>query len=297
MSIIDSVVVGSGPAGYSAAIYIARAGYDVKVIEGDTPGGLLITTDVIDNYLGFQNIKGIDLANTFKNHVESIGEKVSFTTGVVKTITKRLDNVFEIVLKDNSVLLSRSVVWAAGSTPRKLGVVGEDLNGVSYCATCDGIFFSDENVVIIGGGDTALEDALYLSNITKKVTVIVRKNKFRGNEVLANKLSQVPNVEIMFEKEVSKINDDGSGNISSVTLNTGEELDVSGVFIAIGQDPNTKEVIDNVTLYDNGFIKKSNTVGFFVAGDVCDPDYRQVIIAAGDGAKTGINVSKFLVTS
>lgn len=290
--IYDVLIVGSGPAGLNAAIYSRRAGLSTVVIEGDTVGGLLTTTEHIENYLGFPDVTGMELALVFQEHAEKF--KPVFKSGSVKTIVKNKDCSFLTVLESKETILSRSIIYAAGSTPKKLGVPGENSSGVSYCATCDGMFMSNENVLVVGGGESAVEEALYMSKLANHVTVLVRGNEWRATLPAVKKLSELSNVTVRMNTEVTKIVNDSNGNVVAVETNSGETLNVTGVFIAIGQQPNSHAADGNTVLFDDGFIKHSKTPGFFVAGDIGDPKYRQVIIAAGSGAKAAIDATEYL---
>lgn len=287
----DTVIVGSGPAGLSAAVYVTRAGFSALIVQGESPGGLLTSTEQIDNYLGMYGATGMDMANSFQEHATKFGAETVFSN-VVRIV--KTDSVFVTVLDDGSNILSRSVIFAAGSTPRKLGVPGEDLNGVSYCATCDGMFFAGEEVAVVGGGETAVEEALYLSQIASIVDVFVRSD-WRASEPAVNNLLAQKNVVIHFGENITEIVGDNEG-VSSIKTDLGKTYSVKGIFVAIGQSPNCETASDHVVLYENGFIKKSLVPGFFVCGDISNPEYRQVIIAAGDGAKAGIDNTKFLLT-
>lgn len=288
---IDVVIVGSGPAGLSAAVYTGRAGLSTSIIAGDTPGGLLTTTEQIDNYLGMFGVSGVDMAETFMEHAKTFGAEI-FTENV-STIS-RSGKIFETMLTDGRKIESKAVIFAAGSTPRHLGIEGENLSGVSYCATCDGLFYEDEDVVVVGGGDAAVEDALYLSNICHHVYVLVRRNVWRASPTSVELLKKAENVTVRMEENIQKIEGE-DGLVTHVTTNSGHTIKVSGVFIACGQTPNSSLAESYSLLFANGFIKDSKTEGFFVAGDIHDPNHRQVVIAAGDGARAGIDATHFLL--
>lgn len=290
----DVVVVGSGPAGLSAALYTSRAGLPTSVVKGLTAGGLVTSTEEIDNYLGMPGVSGIDMSEKFLGHSQMFGAQM--VDGIVSKIVKRDDSVFEIHLSDTSeVLLSRSVVFASGSEPRKLSVLGSELSGVSYCATCDGMFFADENVAVVGGGESAVEEASYLANLCSRVDVFVRSS-WRASKPAVERLETLSNVFVHEGVNVAEIKDNGSREVSGVTGTDGVTYPVSGVFVAVGQIPNSHAADGNVELYSDGFIHKSTTEGFFVAGDVSDPDFRQVAVAVGSGAKAGISATRFILS-
>lgn len=293
----DVIIVGAGPAGLSAAVYASRAGLSTVIIPGETAGGLLTTTEKIDNYLGLFGSTGEDMAENFLKHAQEFGASFQEAQTVV-SITKK-DDVFSVKTDFDQEYFAKSVVYAAGSTPRKLGVNGEDTSGVSYCATCDGIFFEDEDVIVVGGGETAAEDALYLSGIAKSVTVLVR-SFWRATQPAVDKLESQENVNILSNISVSEILEK-DGEIESVKAVEADGTEViipaNGVFVAVGQIPQSHIAHDNdfVSVYENGFIRSSHTDGFFVAGDVSDPDYRQVAVAVGSGAVAGIDATKFII--
>ena len=293
-NIKDVVVVGSGPAGLSAALYTSRAGLSTSVVKGLTAGGLVTSTEEIDNYLGMPGVSGMDMSEKFLEHSQMFGAQM--IDGIVSKIVKRDDSVFETCLSDtDEPLLSKAVVFAAGSEPRKLDVLGSELSGVSYCATCDGMFFADENVAVVGGGESAVEEASYLANLCSNVDVFVRSS-WRASKPAVDKLETLANVFVHEGVNVAEIQDSGSGEVSGVVGTDGVTYPVSGVFVAVGQIPNSHAAGENVELYSDGFIHKSTTEGFFVAGDVSDPDFRQVAVAVGSGAKAGISATRFILS-
>lgn len=289
---LDVVIVGSGPAGLSAAIYASRAGLSTKVISGDTKGGLLTTTEQVDNYLGLFGTTGNDMADIFLEHSQKFGAEI--VSDIVREINVLPDGHFQILTDKDEAMYSKTVVYTAGSTPRKLEVPGEDLDGISYCATCDGDFYSDEPVIVVGGGETAAEDALYLSQMCKTVDVLVR-SEWRATDPAVNKLEEQSNVTIHKGVNVQEIL--GEDEVSGVLLNNGTVLDANGVFIAVGQLPNSDQARKHTLLDQDGFIEHSNINGFFVAGDITNPEYRQVAVAVGDGAKAGIDATRYVLNS
>lgn len=286
----DVLVIGSGPAGLSAAVYARRAGMSVLVLEGETAGGLVSTTDTIGNYLGIPDSSGMEMAEMFRSHASSLGAELMPEEAL--SITKSGEGVFSTATRTGTIE-SGAVVYAAGSKPRKLGVEGEDLPGVSYCAICDGMFFADEPVVVVGGGETAVEEALFMAQLASSVDVLVRGDSWKASEPAVKKLMEQNNVGIRMETSITSIN--GEEGVTGVHLNTGDELTVSGVFIAVGQTPSSAVGAPHCTLYEDGFIKHSETEGFFLAGDIANPDYRQIAVAVGDGAKAGIDAAKYLL--
>lgn len=291
--VLDVAIIGSGPAGLSAAVYSSRAGLSTLIYIGKTKGGLLTTTEKVDNYLGLYDSTGMDLAENFLEHSTKFGAET--TSATVESIHVDSDNIFHIIDEKNQETLAKAVIYAAGSNPRKLGVKGEDLESVSYCANCDGFFFEDEKVVVVGGGETAAEDALYLSNICESVDVLVRSS-WRATEPAVHKLEEQDNVTIHVGVNVSEILEK-DGDVSGVLLDNGETVESHAVFVAVGQEPNSQVAERHASLYEDGFIRCSNVDGFFIAGDIQDPDYRQVIIAAGDGAKAGIDATRYVLNN
>lgn len=287
---LDVVIVGSGPAGLSAAIYASRAGLSTKVISGDTKGGLLTTTEQVDNYLGLFGTTGNDMADIFLEHSQKFGAEI--VSGTVREINVLPDGYFQILTDKDEAMYSKTVVYTAGSTPRKLEVPGEDLDGISYCATCDGDFYADEPVIVVGGGETAAEDALYLSQMCKTVDVLVR-SEWRATDPAVNKLEEQSNVTIHKGVHVQEVL--GEDEVSGVLLNNGEELLANGLFIAVGQLPNSEQAKKHTLLDQDGFIEHSSVNGFFIAGDITNPDYRQVAVAVGDGAKAGIDATRYVL--
>jgi thioredoxin reductase (NADPH) len=295
--LIDVLIIGSGPAGLSAAIYTTRAGLSTTVFEGELAGGLVTTTERIDNYLGMPETLGTDMAETFRNHARSFGANlltIEIDSIQIVEATDSVERHFLTTTKRNETVPSRSVIFAAGSTPRKLGAKGENLSGVSYCAICDGLFFSGDAVAVVGGGESAVEEALYLAQIASSVDVLVRGSEWRASAAAVARLEAHPAVTIHMSTSVDEIV--GDSEVDSIKLSNGSELEVQGVFISIGQDPNSSTAGDNVTLYADGFIEKSDVEGFFVAGDISTPEYRQVVIAAGEGAKAGIDATTYLLS-
>ncbi len=299
----DTVIVGSGPAGLTAGIYAKRAGLEALIIE-NTPvgGGQIATTDRVDNYPGLLGINGMELGMKFREHAEKLG--CEFKDGQVVSVD---DRVSSKVVKQESgeEIETKTVILALGADHSKLGVPGEDElrgKGVSYCATCDGAFFRGKEVAVIGGGDVALGDAIYLSKFVKKVYLIHRRDQFRGAKSLADEAASKENVTFLYDTVVTNIN--GSENVTGVeTLNkkTGEKgtLAVNGVFIAVGTTPNANGISGLPETDEKGYIKAgedcvTSIPGVFVAGDLRTKKLRQVITAAADGANAITSVQDFL---
>lgn len=299
----DTVIVGSGPAGLTAGIYAKRAGLEALIIE-NTPvgGGQIATTDRVDNYPGLLGINGMELGMKFREHAEKLG--CEFKDGQVVSVDDRVSSKV-VKLENGEEIETKTVILALGADHSKLGVPGEDElrgKGVSYCATCDGAFFRGKEVAVIGGGDVALGDAIYLSKFVKKVYLIHRRDQFRGAKSLADEAASKENVTFLYDTVVTNIN--GSENVTGVeTLNkkTGEKgtLAVNGVFIAVGTTPNANGISGLPETDEKGYIKAgedcvTSIPGVFVAGDLRTKKLRQVITAAADGANAITSVQDFL---
>ena len=289
----DLIIVGSGPAGLSAAVYAQRAKLDQVVIEKEMfSGGQIVTTDRVDNYLGLYGESGYDLAVKFREHADKLG--VTFMEDEVAKINDK-GEYKEVYLISGKVIETKALLIATGANHRKLKVIGEkELTGagVSYCATCDGAFFKGKNVAVAGGGDVALEDALYLSNLCEKVYLIHRREELRATKEIQQKVMSKDNIEFMPFYEIKEIN--GENKVENILIcqnQTGENvnLDVSGVFIAIGMEPQSEFLNGVVELDKAGYIKagedcRTSAPGIYAAGDVRTKDLRQIITAVSDGA-------------
>ena len=299
----DTVIVGSGPAGLTAGIYAKRAGLEAIIIE-NTPvgGGQIATTDRVDNYPGLLGINGMELGMKFREHAEKLGCEVK--DGQVVSVDDRVSSKV-VKLESGEEIETKTVILALGADHSRLGVPGEDElrgKGVSYCATCDGAFFRGKEVAVIGGGDVALGDAIYLSKFVKKVYLIHRRDQFRGAKSLADEAASKENVTFLYDTVVTNIN--GSEKVTGVeTLNkkTGEKgtLAVDGVFIAVGTTPNANGISGLPETDEKGYIKAgedcaTSIPGIFAAGDLRTKKLRQVITAAADGANAVTSVQDFL---
>lgn len=300
--IYDVIIVGSGPAGITAGIYAKRAGLSTIVLEGSfIKGGQIVNTQEIDNYPGLPGVGGIELAEKMRLHLEQQG--VEIKRGKVIKISQQ-DNL-KMVHTKKTDYCGKTVVLASGTTRRTLDVPGEEEflgSGVSYCATCDGAFFKEKTVAVIGGGDVAIEDADILSGICKKVYVIHRRAELRAAKVLQDSLYKKDNVEFCWNQKVTQIGGELQVQwLKTENLISGEckTLDVDGVFIAIGSVPNTEYLKDIIHLDSSGYIVagedgKTNIPGIFAAGDVRTKDLRQIITSAADGANCIYSVESYL---
>jgi len=286
----DIGIVGCGTAGMTAAIYGRRAGMDVAVFEGNTYGGQIVVTPEVENYPGFEKISGFDLADSMFKQANELGAKMVFDQ--INKVRKT-DTGFSLE-GDFGTYEARTVIIATGATNRHLGIEGEERltgRGISYCATCDGSFFKDKVTAVAGGGNTAVEDALYLAGLCTKVYLIHRRDEFRAEEALISKARQTPNIEILTPYVTETL--EGDDKLSSVTVKNVSDgslkkIDVDGLFVAIGQVPATSAVAELVEI-EGGYVKAgedcvTSCPGVFVAGDVRTKHVRQLTTAASDGA-------------
>ena len=285
MNEYDIVIIGGGPAGLTAAIYALRADKKVLVLESKACGGRIVGARDIQNYPGMMGISGYELAKKMQAQVEELGGEIKYERAMgIKD---------KVVCTDGGEYKARAIILATGAENKKLGVYGEDQfvgKGVSYCATCDGNLYKGKNVAVIGGGNTALEDAIYLAGIAKKVYVIHRRSEFRGDKTDVEKVKALSNVELVMSANVREIV--GEDKVSGIVIDVnGEEktLDVEGVFFAIGYEPQAGEFADSVELDSDGYIKTEDGVhtsveGIYVAGDARKKDLKQLVTAMSDGA-------------
>lgn len=304
-TIHDVVIIGSGPAGYTAAIYTARAKLHPIVLAGSvTAGGDLMNTTEVENYPGFTDgIMGPELMATMQAQAERFGADVRYEDAVKVALDGEIK---EVTVEGGRILRARSVILATGSAYRELGLEDEKRlsgHGVSWCATCDGFFFKGQNIAVVGGGDSAIEEATFLTKFADKVTLIHRRDEFRASEIMQQKAFDDPKIEILWNKQVVGIS--GESKVEELTLEdtvTGENssLSVTGLFIAIGSDPRTDLFKDQLELTNAGTVavqgrsSKTSIAGVFAAGDVLDPTYRQAITAAGSGCVAAIDVEHYL---
>ena len=302
----DVVIVGSGPAGYTAAIYAARAQLNPVILAGSvTAGGALMNTTEVENYPGFiEGIMGPELMNQMQEQAERFGAEIRYEDvtaleleGDVKRITTS-DDVYE----------ARTVIISTGSEYRHLGIDGEERlsgHGVSYCATCDGFFFKDQDIVVVGGGDSAMEEATFLTRFARSVTVVHRRDELRASAVMAKRAQEDPKISFAWNSRVVELH--GEDSLTGVTLEdtvTGErrQIEATGLFVAIGQVPRSELVADVLELDEAGYIKVevpsqcTRIPGVFACGDVADPTYQQAITAAGSGCRAALDAEHYLTT-
>lgn len=298
------VIIGSGPSGYTAGIYASRAGLEPVLFTGSQQGGQLMDTNDVDNFPGYPDgVNGAQMMEDLKNQSLRFGAdirqemvtNVDFS-GDVKVLT--IDNKYKVTAK--------SVIISTGASAKWLDIDSEteyrQKGGVSACATCDGFFFQGEDVIVVGGGDTALEEATFLANMCKTITVLVRGDKMRGSKIMQDKAISRENINILYNTSIEEIKGDNSG-VTNVDLNTDGEIsnmEVKGIFIAIGHKPNTDIFKEYINMDENGYIirepfsTKTNVEGVFVAGDVADTVYRQAITAAGSGCMSALDAERYL---
>ena len=298
----DVIIIGSGPAGYTAGIYTARAKRDTLIISGILPGGQLMLTTEVENYPGFESpIFGPELMAIMRKQTERMGATI-IDDEVVNVDFKR--KPFK-VLTPSEEYESDAVIICTGANPRKIGAKGEQEfggKGVSYCATCDGPFFRNQDILVTGGGDTAVEEAMFLTKFGKSVHVVHRRDKLRASKVLQERAFENPKVKFHWNKVVEEITGKEKVNqviIRDVTTNEKQALDVGALFVAIGHEPNTKLFKGQIELDEQGYIvlkeqTKTSVEGVFAAGDAHDHRYRQAVTAAGYGCMAGIDVDKYL---
>ncbi len=298
----DLIIIGAGPAGLSAAVYAARAELDFIVIEGSMmQGGQVLTTYDVDNYLGLPGIGGFDMGMKFAEHAKKLG--VTFVTENV--ISMEIQRNVKSVKTDKNTYESKTIIIATGAVHKKAGIPGEAEftgKGVSYCATCDGAFFKNKVTAVVGGGDVAVEDALYLSRMCGKVYLIHRRDEFRAAKSLVKKARETDNIEFVLDSVVEKI--DGENKVRSINIRskkgaTIKTLEVDGVFFAVGMQPVTAFVYKNIEMNEAGYIIAgedcaTNIPGVYAAGDIRTKQLRQIITAAADGANAVTSVEKYI---
>ena len=301
----DVVIVGSGPAGYTAAIYAARAGLAPLVVAGSvTAGGALMNTTDVENFPGFpEGIMGPDLMENLQAQAERFGAEVLWDDATELRLTEPVKTV---VLSDGTEVTARAVILATGSAYRELGLEDEKRlsgRGVSWCATCDGFFFREQAVAVVGGGDSAMEEATFLTRFASKVYVIHRRDELRASKIMADRAMADPKIEFVWSSEVVDIH--GEDKVTGLTLRstvdgTERELDVQGLFVAIGHVPRSELLAGQVDVDDEGYVlvegrsQRTNVPGVFACGDLVDHTYRQAITAAGTGCAAALDAQHYL---
>ena len=306
-NILDCVIVGSGPSGYTAAIYAARADLKPELYTGLEPGGQLTTTTEVENFPGYPNgITGPEMMMDLQKQAERFETKVHYEMITKVEFSKEVGGVHKLWAGEKEIL-AKTVIISTGATAKYLGLEDEKKysgGGVSACATCDGFFYRGKDVIVVGAGDTAAEEATYLSKLCNKVTMLVRKDHFRASKAMIHKVKNTPNIEVKFNHELIAIEGENSLVERAVVINNQTQetskINVHGIFIAIGHKPNTDVCAGQITLDENGYIitegksSKTNLPGVFAAGDVQDHIYRQAITAAGSGCMAAIDAERYL---
>jgi thioredoxin reductase (NADPH) len=304
---IKCLIIGSGPAGYTAAIYAARADLKPVMYTGMQMGGQLTTTTEVDNFPGYPNgTDGTAMMEDLKNQAERFGTEVRFGLVTSVELNEEAGGIHKVTVDETLQLEAQTIIIATGATAKYLGLESEQRligGGVSACATCDGFFYKGQDVIVVGAGDTAAEEATYLANICRKVTMVVRKDYMRASKAMQHRVNRTPNLEIMYNTELEEVLGDNVVEGVRVFNNiTGDkqELDVTGVFIAIGHTPNTQIFKNVIDMDDTGYIytpgksTKTNIPGVFAAGDVQDKEYRQAVTAAGTGCMAALDAERYL---
>lgn len=302
MATENVIVIGTGPAGLTAALYTARAGLDPLAIDGMQPGGQLTTTTEVENYPGFvEGLDGTDLVTRMRQQAERFGARY-----VMDEVTASdLSGIpLKVTLSGGDVLEARTLIIASGAAARYLGLESEQRligRGVSGCATCDGAFYRNQKVAVVGGGDTAMEDALFLSRLCERVTVIHRRDQFRASQIMGDRVKANEKIDILWNTvpdEVLGENEVTGLRVKNVKTGALSELDVSGLFVAIGHTPNTAPFDGQLEVDAQGFIvtdrTRTSVPGVYAAGDVQDPAYKQAVTAAGTGCMAALEVERYL---
>jgi len=307
MEKIKCLIIGAGPAGYTAAIYAARAEMKPVMYVGPQPGGQLMITNEVENFPGYpEGVMGPQMMEDIKKQAERFGTDVRYGTCTDIDVNER---PFKVTIDAETTVLAETVIIATGASAKWLGIESEQrLNGkgVSACAVCDGFFFRGQEVAIVGAGDTACEEAHYLSKLCKKVHLLVRRHEFRASKIMQSRVEHTPNIEIHYNTEVDEVlGDEGVNGIRVKNNQTGElsEIAVTGLFVAIGHEPNTAFLKGKVNLDEQGYIltvpgtTTTNVPGLFASGDAQDKIYRQAVTAAGSGCMAALEAERFLAAA
>lgn len=304
---MNTIIIGSGPAGYTAAIYAARADLNPIIYTGLEPGGQLTTTTEVDNFPGYPNgVDGPTMMNELKEQAERFGTKVEIDFISKVDFSKEKGGIHKLYTQNGDEIRSKTVIISTGASAKYLGLPSEKRligGGVSACAVCDGFFYKNQDVAIVGGGDTAIEEATYLAKICSKVSMLVRKDHFRASKAMQNRLANFDNIEVLFNHEIEEVIGESVVEGIKIKNNLNSEVSVikiTGLFIAIGHTPNTDIFKGLVEMDDSGYIitdktsTKTNIHGVFAAGDVQDKDYRQAVTAAGTGCMAALDAERYL---
>ena len=301
---VKCLIIGSGPAGYTAAIYAARANISPVMYEGLQPGGQLTTTTEVDNFPGYpEGVTGPALMEDLKNQATRFGTDVRYGLATKADFS---GDIKKITIDDKKIIEAETVIIATGATARYLGLESEEKfkgMGVSACATCDGFFYKGKDVAVVGGGDTAAEEATYLAGLCKKVYLIVRRDEMRASKTMQDRVANTENIEILWESQTKEIVGNHMGVIGAIVSHkngTDRTIDIDGFFVAIGHKPNSDIFADSIDVDSVGYIKtipgtsKTNMEGVFACGDIQDSSYRQAITAAGSGCMAALDAERYL---
>ena len=306
---LKTLIVGSGPAGYTAAIYAARADLQPVLYTGMEPGGQLTTTTEVDNFPGYPDgVDGPAMMVDLQKQAERFGTEVHIGMATAVELSNEVGGTHKVTIDNNNVLETKTIIIATGASAKYLGRPSEQRlrgGGVSACAVCDGFFYKGQEVAIVGGGDTAAEEATYLANICKKVTMLVRKDHMRASKAMQHRVTAKENIDLRYNSEIDEVLGDqvveGLRIVNNQTLEK-EEIPITGLFIAIGHKPNTDIFKDQLDMDDAGYLitdgksTKTNLPGVFASGDVQDKEYRQAVTAAGTGCMAALDAERYLAT-
>jgi thioredoxin reductase (NADPH) len=306
---IKTLIIGSGPAGYTAAIYAARADLKPVVYTGLEPGGQLTTTTEVDNFPGYpEGVDGPTMMVQLQQQAERFGTDVRIGMATAVEFSKVVGGLHRVTIDDNKEVIAETVIISTGATAKYLGLPSEQRlrgGGVSACAVCDGFFYKGQDVAIVGGGDTAAEEATYLANICKNVTMLVRKDRMRASKAMQHRVTSTPNIDLRYNTEIDEVlGDMVVEGLRMVNNQTGEkeEISITGLFIAIGHKPNTDIFKGQLDMDEAGYLitegksTKTNIPGVFASGDVQDKEYRQAVTAAGTGCMAALDAERYLAT-
>ena len=309
MKIIECAIIGSGPAGYTAAIYASRANLKPVLIQGTQPGGQLTTTNDVENYPGYPNgITGPKMMEDFQKQAERFGTQVIFGTVTKVELAKEKGAIHKLIIDNKEEILTKTVIISTGASAKYLGLPSEQKfmgSGVSACAVCDGFFFKNQDVVVVGGGDSAAEEATYLANLCNKVYLLVRSDKMRASKIMQKRAFDTKNLEILFNHETVEVIGDKTVNqikVKDTKLNQEKFIKATGFFLAIGHNPNTEIFKNQLDMDEVGYLitkpdsSLTNVPGVFASGDAQDSIYRQAITAAGSGCMAALDAERYLAS-